>query len=474
MKTQLKIMNTTKTLRSLIGVGLLCGVGLAVQAQNPVTFSVDMTSQPAALTTNVYVRGSFNGWGTPDVLTNNGSGIFSGTFNISGSPGALEACKFFYYPDPPPGETWESIPDRQFILAGGAQTLPLTSWNVSDWPTPVNNVTFQVDMNAQILTHAFTNNGNDAPLGPSKITVSGVFNNWGDGTQMTNNPAAIGTLSNIFSVVIPIAGFPGATIDGYKFRMNGGWESDPNRTFQITGGDQVLPLVDYNRASVCDLVQLDTLVTFTVQIPNGTPYGLLGNPSSTPPTSGTFTPPGDKVYINGDFQNWKPSGPNYGDWADPNGLDPNPFTIPPGTALELTNIPATDKYRVTLTIPGGKTLKTTYKYTINGYDDEAGTGVNHVRYIRTLSGVPFTMPLDQFGTNPVPPVVEAATSNLVIGAVSGGHIPVTWSALQCLTLQVRSSLTTGDWIDLPATEGTGATNWPVSVGPTYFRWQKKP
>jgi hypothetical protein len=474
MKTQLKTMNTMKTLRSLLGVGLLCGAGFSLQAANPVSFSIDMSSQPTAA--QVYLRGSFNNWGNPDVtvngllLTNDPSGptpaIYSGAIDIADAVGTLEQCKFFYNP----GDNWESIPNRQFVIDGGAQTLPLTSWNVSDWPAPVNNVTFQVDMNAQVLTRAFTNVGDF-----SAIKVSGVFNGWGDGTQMTNNTAAIGSLSNIFSVVIPISGYPGATIDGYKFRMNGGWESDPNRTFTITGGDQVLPLVYYNRASICDLEQLDTLVTFTLQIAPGTPYGLLGDPNSTPPTSGTFNPPTDKIYINGDFQNWKPSGPDYGDWADPNGLDANPFTATPaGLALELTNVPATDKYKVTLTIPAGKTLKTTYKYTINGYDDESGMAMNHVRYIRALSGVPFTMPLDQFGTNPVPPVVETATSNLVIGAVSGGKIPLTWGGLQCLTLQTKSSLTGGLWTDVPATEGTSSTNWPVGAGPQFFRWQKTP
>ena len=451
--------------RSLIATGLLLGV-VSTAFAIPVTFQVDMTSQPGA--TDVYVRGSFNGWGTGNQLTlSDVSGVYTGTVDIADSPGSVQQCKFYYNP----GDAWESDPNRQFILAAGS--LPLTSWNVKDWPTPNNNITFQVDMNAQILTGAFTNYGNDLPDGPSAIKVSGVFNGWGDGTQLTNNPALTGSDSNIFSAVIPVSGFPGSTIDGYKFRMNGGWESDPNRTFQITGDGQVLPPVYYNRASVCDLVQLATLVTFTVQIPSGTPYGLLGDPNVAP--NGNFTPPADKIYINGDFQGWKPSGPSYGDWADPNGFDPNPFTVTPeGMALELTNVPATDKYSVTLTVPGGRTLRTTYKYTVNGYDNEAGMGVNHVRYIRTLSGVPYTMPLDQFGTNVVPPVVELATSNLVIGAVSGGTIPLSWSGLQCLTLQTRSSATGGAWTDVPATEGTSTTNWPVGSGPQFFRWQKKP
>src|SRR5689334_8354861 len=104
-----------KTLRTVLVAGAL-GVALAAQGQNPVTFQVDMTSQPGA--TDVFIRGGFNGWGTPNQLTNNGSGVYTGTVDIAASPGSVQACKFFYQP----GDNWESISDRQFIIAGGAQT----------------------------------------------------------------------------------------------------------------------------------------------------------------------------------------------------------------------------------------------------------------------------------------------------------------------------------------------------------------
>src|SRR3954470_3996032 len=134
--------------RMLCGAGMLLAVAIAARGANPVTFSIDMTAQPTA--TDVFVRGSFNGWGTSQ-LANNGSGTYTGTVDIADSPGTVEQCKFFYQP----GDNWEGDPNRSFLLTGGAQTLPLTTWNAK-YPAPTNNVTIQVDMGVQILFGFYT------------------------------------------------------------------------------------------------------------------------------------------------------------------------------------------------------------------------------------------------------------------------------------------------------------------------------
>ena len=64
----MKVTNTTKLPGLWLGVGLLSLAALPAQAQNPVTFQVDMTQQPTA--TDVFARGSFNGWGNPDPYVN--------------------------------------------------------------------------------------------------------------------------------------------------------------------------------------------------------------------------------------------------------------------------------------------------------------------------------------------------------------------------------------------------------------------
>jgi hypothetical protein len=426
-----------KPARFAVAVGILFAAAVA-QAQNAVTFQVDMTSVPGA--TDVFIRGGFNGWGVnrTDQLTNNGAGIYSGTFDVAGNAGDLEQCKFYYNP----GGVYEDGDNRQFLLAGGDQVLPLTAWN-DKYPAPTNNVTFQVDMTAQVFLGNFSNG--------LPIRVSGVFNGWGDGTDLTNNPALSGNASNIYSAVVPVTGFPGGGFD-YKFRANGGWESPAstsgnNRHSLLTGGDQVLPLVFYNDASPCDLLAQATPVTFRLQITNGTMA-----------TDGTaFDRSVNHIYINGDFLGW---------WQWNDGV-----VSGANESNEMTNNPVgSDFYEQTFLIPRGNTLAVQYKYSMDGYDNEAGFGLNHIRYIRGTEA--YTMPLDGFGTNSPIPAVEQSFGDLKIGAPTDGLLPITWLGRSCVTLQTKSDLN-GEWQDLPATEATSSTNWPVSGTAQFFRLLKK-
>lgn len=437
-------LSKLKPARYLVVSGLLWAA-VAVQAQNPVTFTIDMTAQPTAEA--VYVRGSFNNWGNEPApvpgfqLTNNGSGTFSGTLDIPGNPGDVQNLKFYY----DPGANWENDPNRQFVLTGGPQVLPLTVWN-GQYPAPTNDVTFQVDMTAQILLGRFTN----APNG--YVRVAGAFNGWNASIDFTNNPAASGNASNVYSQTLPVVGFPGGQPGEYKFRAPIGdtWESIPNRpSFTITGGNQVLPLVFYNDASTCDLVGTETPVTFTLNLPDGT----------VDKDGFAFNKAADRVYINGDFLGW---------WGWNTG-----FGGSEGPAYEMTNNPVgSDLYQGTFLIPRGQSLAITYKYSINGFDDEAGFGLNHVRYIRNVGGAPFAMPVDQFLTNSTAIRTEQSFGDLKVGRATGGNVPVTWLGRQCVVLQMRTNLTSGSWEDLPSTEAAGSTNLPVTGAARFFRLKK--
>src|SRR5216684_1481919 len=105
----------------------------------------------------------------------------------------------------------------------GTAALLLAATNAS----AQNNVTFQVDMSAQIQNSSWT---------PGQtITVSGSFNGWGNGDSLTNDPSQIGNASNVYSAVLSMADAVGTT-ENYKFRANGGWENPAstcgnNRTF---------------------------------------------------------------------------------------------------------------------------------------------------------------------------------------------------------------------------------------------------
>lgn len=552
------MMTIPKPLRFLLGAALLCGAGLTVQAQNPVTFAVDMNSQPAAV--DVFVKGSFDSWAAGQQLTNDGSGVYTGTVNIASSPGTVISCKFMYNP----GGVWEGGADRQFQVAGGAQTLPLTSWDVKDWPVPVQNITFRVDMTAQVALNKFdpatgyvrvsggfngwgnsqdfTNDlaatgsatniysetleiagfpggsvnykfrapigdtwetfspdrsltivggdqvlpvvywDNVAPATPTnasvvfqvdmspqiltggfingtdEVRVSGGFNGWGNGDLLTNNPALSGVESNIYSTTLLFTDFPN-TAYRYKFRAKGGWESaaiygvggNLDREFRVVGGDQVLPLVTYNDASLCDLVLQDTAVTFVLHLTNGT----------TAIDGTVFDRSTDGVFINGEIL--------------PGGWQSWSVFLP-----QLVNNPVgSDLYEHTQVIPAGSSRAAKFKFGINkdgfttGLDNEAPQFQDHIQYIRS-TGATYTMPTVEFGTNHAATRVEQVFGNLAVGASAGGNIPVSWVGYPCVTLQTRTNLTAGSWIDLPATDAGNSTNWPNAGGERYFRLQKRP
>lgn len=550
------------TLQRLLGAVLL-GAGLAVaQAQNPVTFQVDMTSQSP---TSVFVRGTFNGWDTSWALTNDGNGVWSGTFNDANSAGTVESCKFFYQP----GDNWEGDPNRQFVLESGGQTLPLTSWNVKDWPVPVNNVKFQIDMTAQVIlgkfdpalgyvrvsgafngwssSQDFTNDptaigaatniysetlqisgfpgsqpGNykfRAPIGDSWetisdrpsftitggdqvlpvvywdnvlpavptnanvvfqvdmspqvltggfingsdiVTVSGGFNGWGAGDLLTNNPTLPGLESNIYSTTISLTAFPNDSYR-YKFRANNGWESaaihgvgvNLDREFSIVGGDQVLPLVTYNDASLCDVLLQETTVTYVLHLTNGT--------VATDGTVFTNVPDTDPehvvIVINGEML---PGG--WQGWSA--------FSLP-----QLTNNPPGSAYfECPLVLPAGTSRAQKFKFGIVGpattkVDNEAPQYMDHIQYIRG-SGAAYTMTPVEFGTNFSATRVEAAFGDLKAGPPSGGTVPITWMGSPCVTLQSSPNVN-GPWTDLPVTDGSNSTNWPNAGGQQYFRLQKR-
>jgi hypothetical protein len=449
-KHTMKASQTLGISRRWLGLAMSVLSAVAVQAQTQVTFQIDMSTETTTPTA-VYISGSFNGWPYQDpatALINVGGTIWSNTFTINDPAGTVESCKF---QDDVTG--WEPLAaNRQFLIPdSGPLDLPLTTWNNnSTWPSgPTNQVTFQVDMSAQVLLGNFTNGD---PAG--SITVAGDFEGWDNGLAMTNNPSLPGLASNIYSGVFDVVGFPPASIN-YKFRMNGGWESPAstggnNRTASVTN-NQVLPLVYYNDNSLYDLVQSPITVNFSVVVTNGTPD--VSSPTYY------FTKGTDKVYINGDFLNWWAWGINAGPAAD-----------------EMIEVGTSDVYTNSFVIPKGNSIYLNYKYSFDGFDDENGFGTNHVREIRSYGPV-YTFPQDQWsyiyapGANTTTNIVEQDFGNLNIGAPSGGSLPITWLGRPGVLLQNSSSLPAG-WSDNIGTDATQATNWPNAGDNQFFRLKK--
>jgi hypothetical protein len=448
----------------------------------PVTFQVNMAQQinTGAFDKNsssVYVRGWFNNFSQdigmemtndPSILTTNQFGLVTSNVyvmtytldSVTGShlysPG--ETIDFKFYVANGYGIDWESPPlgvgdpadsnNRFFNLADGTpQRLPIIYFN-DDPYAPVANVavTFQVDMTAQVIA------GNFDPTSGT-VEVRGSFNGWGTPQILcTNNLAAANT--NLYTVVVPLNGGVGSTLQ-YKFwtsvPANGGWETmADNRSFRLGNAtSQILPVIFFSNIDPADLLPVDTVVTFRLSMTNA-----VGTDSHA------FDPAVDQVFING---------------------VPNGFTAWDAGLPQLTNNPVGSQiYSTELTLPKGSPVQPTYKFGINGADNEAASGANHLRIVRTAGA--YAMPLDTFGNQRV----EPSFGQLAAGPVSAGQVSVSWLGRPGVHLQTAADLTSGTWQDLLNTDGASwvsgytspngfvsVTNYPTSAGKTFFRLIKK-
>ena len=241
--------------------------------------------------------------------------------------------------------------------------------------------------------------------------------------------------------------------------LDGGYENPAstaggNRTLNLTNANQVLPVIYYDDLKVSDLVQQDTLVTFSVYVPDGT----LIYPS------GFFTKGIDTIWVSGAWLGWPTWG--YGN-------------LPANQQMFESATP--DVYTNSFVVPKGTSLSLTYKYSVDGSDNENGQGTNHIRYIRTYAAN-YSFPQDSWSLTVCPPgtsypnpgitstnIVEPSFGYLKVGALSAGNVPVTWLGRPGVILQGSSNLSSPVWADYMATDGTQSTNWPATGSVQFFR-----
>jgi len=148
--------------------------------------------------------------------------------------------------------------------------------------------------------------------------------------------------------------------------------------------------VFWNDASPADYLDQDTLVTFSVSMTNAQQY----------PSGPAFVLGTDQVYVNGDFTGW---------------LAWNPISL---ASYQLaTNLSNAEVYYYSQVFLQGRGRSLTYKYAINGADNEAAPFQNHFRFIRSTNGV-YNLPLDIFGVQ----YNEPKVGGLTIGSPSGGSV----------------------------------------------------
>jgi hypothetical protein len=445
-----------------------------------VTFQVDLAMQISLgtfdpNTSSVYPKGTWNGWGVPDVMTNDPtilrtnqyglvtSNVYVYTYSITRSPGETLDFKFYIdtgsnYENPAPGTGDPSDHNNRFfnLSEGPTQAFPLVFFgDVPYAPVATNDVTFQVDMTYQVLT------GNFDPT-TGTVEVRGDFNTWGTPQILcTNDPAALNT--NLYKAVVRIVNGVGAT-EYYKFwasvPANSGWETSGNRSVGIIAGtSQILPAVYFSDVIVDlnDYLPADTLVTFRVNMTNAVAY-----PSGTP-----FDPTNNAVYFNGDCltNGW------YGTWGS---TWPETQLFDDGTHGDA--VAGDSIYTCQYLVPKGKTVRVQYKYGIDSNDNEAASGSDHVRYIRSVGT--YVMPVDTFGSiannEPAP-----GFGDLTIGPASGGHVLVSWLGRPGVFLQASSDLNNAaSWVThlesaaYGSPSGIYSTNYPSSAGATFFRLVK--
>jgi hypothetical protein len=341
-----------------------------------------------------------------------------------------------------------------FTTTASPQTVPIVldlpngRWfAVSAAPPPVTNtVVLSVDMTLQVAMGLFDPNSDT-------VECRGSFNGWGSTFVLTNNPAAVNT--NLYVGVVTLVNSPRTSYE-YKFwdsngnAGNSGWEAPTstgggNRTFSLlaTNGTLTLPPVPFNDlSSVTDFLTEDTLVTFTLNMTN-----------AITTATNYFDPQANNVYVNGDWVPWWA-------WGDPTGVSYAPY--------QLINAFPSLLYTNTFLIPKGHSLSLTYKFSVDGADNELPAYVNHIRYIRNFGN--YTLPVDKFGT----PVTEPPLGNVTIGQPSGGQIPVSWVGLPSAYLQTATSIL-GPWVTHPETAAYGtpsgiySTNYPMSGKGIFFR-----
>lgn len=120
-------------------------------------------------------------------------------------------------------------------------------------------VTFSVNMSFQIATGNFNPN-------TDFVDVAGTINGWGGGDVLTD-PDGDGIYT------LTLTGLELGEIE-YKFRINGDWstaEGDPNRTYIVQPGLNIIPTAWYNRQQPVEMINVEVLlqVDMTVQLLNG-------------------------------------------------------------------------------------------------------------------------------------------------------------------------------------------------------------
>ncbi|MCA9784296.1 MAG: T9SS type A sorting domain-containing protein [Candidatus Delongbacteria bacterium] len=357
-----------------IGVSLLACAASAWATQT-ITFQVNMSVQEALGnfvpgSDNVVVRGSFNGWGGTDpTLSPIGDGVYSGTYDLDD---ALigETVTYKFVNAATSGDVWESIEDRSFVVGDtGAQTVDGGYFdNLDTVPALLDaEITFLVNMEIMI------DNGSFVPAS-DLIVIRGNndgIGNWGGAVALNE----VGGNPGHYFLQVQFDQVSAETPVEYKFVIltDGDenlarWESVANRTAQPTEAwpdedqngyhEYVTEEAFFDNVTWDDILSQNVDVTFNVDLnmvdtwftehPGETNQGITGWDAI------------NYVAICGPWNNWP--------WD----------LVPP--QYQFANAGGT-LFSGTVTFTSGSARSITYKYGINGSDNESGFQADWVTVI---------------------------------------------------------------------------------------------
>lgn len=416
-------MKLARTIFSAVALG-----AAAILQAAPVTFQLDLSPQIAGgnfdpSVDSAEVRGSFDGWSGGLVLSPSAADAetYVGVFESDLPAGTVVQHKFVL--NKGGTLTWEQDglgpegrQNREVTLTGSAQVIPAVTFNNVTIPPSNVRVTFQVNMEIQTIA------GNFDPAAHT-VEVRGGFNNWTGGFAL----APSSTNPNIYVGTTDVFGSPGAAFE-YKFVIDQAgtavWEGNVgpggfgNRRFELTQGEQSLPVVYFDNATTPPAG--DVPVTFTVNM-------------AVQNALGSFNPEVDTVTVAGQFNNWNT------------------------TAFQLSNTPENPLiYRGTATVRASTGASVPYKFLINGSTWEAGGD-------RTFNLQPpsQTLPTAFFSN-------QTGLSALAIARESSSEVRLSWTSNDNVRLQAAAAIT-GPWTEVDGTLGSGSAVVPIGSGNRFFR-----
>ncbi|MEP0547790.1 MAG: T9SS type A sorting domain-containing protein [Rhodothermales bacterium] len=368
-----------------------------------ITFQVDMNAaiDNCALDPMsdqvISVAGELNGWstGVDNLADGDGDGIYGGTFTVNeadlGDDGALQ---YKFWGTDPVG--WENDPNRTVDPTGDVVLDPVvfnqTFTDLCSSETETYEIIFQVDMSVKILQGQFDPE-------TDVVTVAGGFNGW--------NTSADTLVQDIFNPDIYVGLVESELIvpseQAYKYIIGepedaapDGWETLPqggDRMFNITGDEtdsddddndfpeKILDVVFFSETTPDDILTAPATVLFEVDLRPA--YYHLADSTFLPSDTQTGEPTTsiDGLFINGPFAG---SADGLNDWAtwgpDDLGQIPTRQLFDDGTNGDVT---AGDSiFTLTYEFAAGTSKTLAGKLGINGFDNEAGFGADHI-YVLT-------------------------------------------------------------------------------------------